>query len=38
MWEILTQPFVDFDFMQRALVGCVAISMSCWQNALMVRI
>ena len=26
MWEILAQPFVDFDFMQRALVGCVAIS------------
>ena len=27
MWEVLVQPFVDFGFMRRALVGCVAISL-----------
>ncbi len=26
MWEILVQPFAEFGFMRRALVGCVAIS------------
>ncbi len=26
MWEILVQPFADFGFMRRALVGCAAIS------------
>ncbi len=27
MWEALVQPFADFGFMRRALVGCVAISL-----------
>ena len=27
MWEVLVQPFSDFGFMRRALVGCVAISL-----------
>ncbi|MCG8593976.1 MAG: metal ABC transporter permease [Kiloniellales bacterium] len=26
MWEVLVQPFADFGFMRRALMGCVAIS------------
>ncbi|MFT5046485.1 MAG: zinc/manganese transport system permease protein [Porticoccaceae bacterium] len=26
MWELLFQPFVDFGFMRRALLGCVAVS------------
>ena len=26
MWELLVQPFADFGFMRRALMGCVAIS------------
>jgi len=26
MWESLVQPFVEFGFMRRALVGCIAIS------------
>ena len=26
MWEALVQPFADFGFMRRALVGCLAIS------------
>ena len=26
MWEILVQPFAEFGFMRRALLGCVAIS------------
>ena len=26
MWELLVQPFADFGFMRRALLGCVAIS------------
>ena len=26
MWEILFQPFADFGFMRRALMGCIAIS------------
>ena len=28
MFELLILPFVEFSFMQRALVGCLAISMS----------
>ena len=27
MWEALVQPFADFGFMRRALVGCLAISL-----------
>ena len=27
MWEALVQPFADFGFMRRALLGCVAISL-----------
>ncbi|MDE0209614.1 MAG: metal ABC transporter permease [Boseongicola sp.] len=27
MWEALVQPFAEFGFMRRALVGCVAISL-----------
>ncbi len=26
MWDILVQPFADFGFMRRALMGCIAIS------------
>ncbi len=26
MWEILVQPFADYGFMRRALMGCIAIS------------
>ena len=26
MWEVLVQPFADFGFMRRALMGCIAIS------------
>ena len=26
MWELLVQPFADFGFMRRALMGCIAIS------------
>ena len=26
MWEALVQPFAEFGFMRRALLGCVAIS------------
>ena len=26
MWELLVQPFADFGFMRRALMGCLAIS------------
>ena len=26
MWELMFQPFVDFGFMRRALLGCVAVS------------
>ncbi len=26
MWEILVQPFAEFGFMRRALIGCIAIS------------
>ena len=27
MWEALAQPFADYGFMRRALVGCVAVSL-----------
>ena len=26
MWDLLVQPFADFGFMRRALIGCIAIS------------
>ncbi|MDE0147703.1 MAG: metal ABC transporter permease, partial [Rhodospirillaceae bacterium] len=26
IWELLVQPFADFGFMRRALIGCIAIS------------
>ena len=26
MWELLFQPFIDFGFMRRSLLGCVAVS------------
>ena len=26
MWELFVQPFIDYGFMRRALIGCIAIS------------
>ncbi|MDE0282493.1 MAG: metal ABC transporter permease, partial [Gammaproteobacteria bacterium] len=26
IWEFLVQPFADYGFMRRALMGCIAIS------------